>query len=272
MVNTYGLTETSDDAVHEIMDRVPDGAHVPLGRPIINTHVYVTDEHLTGTARRPRADRLRRRLRRPGLRQRRRTDGGDLRPDPHHPGGRVCATGDYGRWMPDGTLDFLGRRDNQVKIRGFRIEIGEIENALLRVPGVRDGAVVVAQSPDGGEAGKRLVGFSTGADPLDGEAIREGLARYVPEYMVPSVVHWREALPLTANGKIDRTTLTALASELASADGPAHDHEVRGRRPKCGSRRRGPTCSGSTRTGSAAATTSSTSAAPRCPPSSSPSP
>ena len=227
MVNTYGLTETSDDAVHEIMDRVPDAPRVPLGRPIINTPVYVTDEYLQPVP-----------LGAPGLivfggvcvgrgyvNDAERT-AAMFRPDPHRPGGRVCVTGDYGRWMPDGTLDFLGRRDTQVKIRGFRIEIGEIENALLRVPGVRDGAVVVAQSPDGGEAGKRLVGFSTGADPLDGEAIRKSLARYVPEYMVPSVVHWRETLPLTANGKIDRTTLTALAGELTSADGPAHDHEV----------------------------------------------
>ena len=65
--------------------------------------------------------------------------------DPHRAGQRLCRSGDYGRWRPDGKLDFLGRRDNQVKIRGFRIEIGEIENALLRVPGVRDGAVVVAE-------------------------------------------------------------------------------------------------------------------------------
>ena len=66
-------------------------------------------------------------------------------PDPHRPGERLYRSGDFGRWRPDGKLEFLGRRDTQVKISGFRIEIGEIENALLRVPGVRDGAVVVAE-------------------------------------------------------------------------------------------------------------------------------
>jgi acyl-CoA synthetase (AMP-forming)/AMP-acid ligase II len=68
--------------------------------------------------------------------------------DPHRPGCRLYKGGDCGRWRPDGKLEFLGRRDSQVKISGFRIEIGEIENTLLRVSGVRDGAVVVADPPD----------------------------------------------------------------------------------------------------------------------------
>ena len=72
--------------------------------------------------------------------------------DPHRVGQRLYLGGDYGRWQPDGKLEFLGRRDSQVKIRGFRIEIGEIENALLRVPGVRDGAVVVAGGGRPGQA------------------------------------------------------------------------------------------------------------------------
>ena len=80
-------------------------------------------------------------------------------PDPHRPGERLYRAGDYGRWLPDGKLEFLGRRDNQVKICGFRIEIGEIENALLQVPGVRDGAVVVAERAD---QSKHLVAFYSG--------------------------------------------------------------------------------------------------------------
>ena len=79
--------------------------------------------------------------------------------DPHRAGQRLYRGGDYGRWLPDGKLEFLGRRDNQVKIRGFRIEIGEIENTLLRVPGVRDGAVVVAE---GADRSKHLVAFYSG--------------------------------------------------------------------------------------------------------------
>ena len=102
--------------------------------------------------------------------------------DPHRQGQRVCRTGDYGRWQPDGTLDFLGRRDNQVKISGFRIEIGEVENALLRVPGVRDGAAVVAEGPD---RSTRLVAFYCGPQPLPVDVLRHRLGETVPEYLVP---------------------------------------------------------------------------------------
>jgi hypothetical protein len=128
---------------------------------------------------------------------------------PHRPGERLYRGGDHGRWLPEGSLDFLGRKDNQVKISGFRIEIGEIENTLLRVPGVRDGAVVVAQQAD---RGKRLVAFCTGPRPVPAEVLRGRLARSLPEYMVPSTFHWRGSLPLTANSKIDRLALTALAA------------------------------------------------------------
>ena len=212
LVNTYGLTETSDDAVHEVMDRVPDADRVPLGRPIINTHVYVVDEHLSPVP-----------LGAPGLivfsgvcvgrgyvndPERTREL---FTADPLREGERICRTGDYGRWQADGKLDFLGRRDNQVKIRGFRIEIGEVENALLRVPGVRDGAAVVAE---GADQIKRLVAFYSGPRPLEAGVLRDRLAERVPEYMVPSAFHWQESLPLTANGKIDRTTLTARATDL----------------------------------------------------------
>jgi amino acid adenylation domain-containing protein len=216
LVNTYGLTETSDDAVHECMTQVPDGERVPLGRPINNTTVYVVDEHLQPVP-----------LGAPGLivfsgicvgrgyvndPERTRQVFAD---DPLRPGRRICRTGDYGRWQADGTLDFLGRRDNQVKIRGFRIEIGEIENALLRVPGVRDGAAVVAEGPD---RSKRLVAFYTGGRSLEAAVLRSRLTETLPEYMVPTTFHWRDSLPLTANGKIDRATLTALARELEAVD------------------------------------------------------
>jgi amino acid adenylation domain-containing protein len=212
LVNTYGLTETSDDAVHEIMDQVPDRERVPLGRPINNVHVYVVDEHLypvplgapgvivfsgvcvgRGYINDPERTRL------------------VFMADPHREGQRLCRSGDYGRWQPEAKLEFLGRRDNQVKIRGFRIEIGEIENALLRVPGVRDGAVVVAEGVD---RTKRLIAFPSGPRPLEGDILRERLGETLPEYMVPSAFHWRETLPLTGNGKIDRTSLTRLAGEL----------------------------------------------------------
>ncbi|MGQ4429140.1 MULTISPECIES: non-ribosomal peptide synthetase [unclassified Streptomyces] len=215
LVNAYGLTETSDDTNHEVMDRAPDGDRVPLGRPVSNVRVYVVDEDLVPVP-----------LGAPGeivfsgvcvgrgyVNDPERTKAA-FTEDPYRPGERLYRSGDHGRWRPDGKLEFLGRRDSQVKIRGFRVEIGEIENALLRVDGVRDGAVVVVR-------GTQLVAFCTGPRPVAAGAVRERLAESLPAYMVPSVVHWRASLPLTANGKTDRRTLTALAGDLdAVGDGP----------------------------------------------------
>ncbi len=215
LVNAYGLTETSDDTNHEIMEAVPQRERVPLGRPINNVHVYVVDEHLSPVP-----------LGAPGeivfsgvcvgrgyINDPERTALAFL-PDPHRARRRLYKSGDYGRWLPEGTLEFLGRRDAQVKIAGFRIEIGEIENRLLRVPGVREGAVVVTERAD---RSKQLVAFYAGERSLEPDAIRDRLGESLPRYMVPSAVHWRTTLPLTANGKIDKKALVALAGELEVA-------------------------------------------------------
>ena len=216
LVNAYGLTETSDDTNHEVMDKVPDGERVPLGRPVNNVRIYLVDEHLApvplgapgaivfsgicvgrGYINDPERTRL------------------AFMADPYHEGERLYQAGDYGRWLPDGKLEFLGRRDSQVKIRGFRIEIGEIDNTLLQVPGVRDAAVVVAERAD---HSKHLVAFYSGHRPLAIALLRDRLAGSLPEYMVPSAFHWRDRLPLTANSKIDRKALTALAGTLDVAE------------------------------------------------------
>ena len=227
LVNAYGLTETSDDTNHEVMDRVPDSDRVPLGRPINNVGVQVVDEHLAAVP-----------LGAPGeivfsgvcvgrgyINDPVRTGAAFLT---DLEGVRRYRSGDHGRWRPDGKLEFLGRRDSQLKIRGFRIELGEIENTLLRVPGVRDGAVVVAERAD---QSKHLVAFYSSPQPLDIDAVRDRLAESLPEYMVPSAFHWREHLPLTANSKIDKKTLTALAAQLSAVedryDAPATSTERR---------------------------------------------
>ena len=229
LVNAYGLTETSDDTNHEIMERVPDRERVPLGPPIHNVHVYVVDEHLSPVP-----------LGAPGelvfsgvcvgrgyVNDPERTRRAFMA-DPHREGQRLYRSGDYGRWLPEGKLEFLGRRDTQVKISGFRIEIGEIENTLLRVPGVRDGAVVVTERAD---HSKHLVAFYSGQRPLDVNVLRARLGESLPEYMIPSAFHWRKSLALTDNGKIDRKALTALAREFDVAgqdhDGPSTATEHR---------------------------------------------
>ncbi len=216
LINAYGLTETSDDTNHEIMDSVPRRERIPLGRPINNVHVYVVDEHLSLVP-----------LGAPGelvfsgvcvgrgyINDPERTRRAFLA-DPHREGNRLYRSGDYGRWLPDGKLEFLGRRDTQVKISGFRIEIGEVENILLRLAGVRDGAVVVIERAD---RSKQLVAFYSGERPLDVDVLRDRLRESLPEYMIPSAFLWRGALPLTANGKIDRKALMALAAELDVAE------------------------------------------------------
>ncbi|HKN55270.1 MAG TPA: non-ribosomal peptide synthetase, partial [Amycolatopsis sp.] len=148
--------------------------------------------------------------------------------DPHHPYERLYRSGDYGRWLPEGKLEFLGRRDTQVKISGLRIEIGDIENALLRVPGVREDAVVVTERAG---RGRHLVAFYSGERPVDAKALRERLSASLPKYMVPTVFHWRNRLPLTDNGKVDKRALAALAAELDVAgqneDGPGTATEHR---------------------------------------------
>ncbi|MEV7127401.1 amino acid adenylation domain-containing protein [Streptomyces sp. NPDC093260] len=216
LVNAYGLTETSDDTNHEVMEAVPD--RVLLGRPVNNVRVLVVDEQLSLVP-----------LGAPGLiafsgvcvgrgyvNDPERTREA-YRRDPYRPGERLYLGGDWGRWHPDGKLEFLGRRDSQVKIRGFRIEIGEIENTLLRVGGVRDGAVVVAEL---GGGGTHLIAYYSGRRLTD-EELRRALGAPLPAYMVPTAFHWQESLPLTANGKIDRKALTAAAERTARADAEA---------------------------------------------------
>lgn len=218
LVNAYGLTETSDDTNHDVMDRTPD--RVLLGRPVNNVYAYVVDEHLSpvplgapgaivfsgvcvgrGYVNDPERTRL------------------AFVADPYRPGQRLYLSGDYGRWRPDGKLEFLGRRDSQVKISGFRIEVGEVENALAQLPGIRDCAVVVTE-PAG--RSKQLVAFYTSRQPLHIDALRERLGASLPRYMVPTTFCRRENLPLTANGKVDKNTLTMLAAELDAA-GAEHD-------------------------------------------------
>jgi amino acid adenylation domain-containing protein len=217
LVNAYGLTETSDDTNHEVMHRPPPGDRVPLGAAVQNVRVHVVDEHLSPVP-----------LGAPGeivfsgvcvgrgyVNDPERTRRAFMA-DPHREGRRLYRSGDSGRWRPDGKLEFLGRRDTQVKIRGFRIELGEIENTLVRVPGVRDGAVVVTDLPG---RGPRLVAFCAGPRPVAADVLRDRLGRSLPVYMIPSDFHWREALPLTANSKIDRVALRAMAAELHAAGG-----------------------------------------------------
>ncbi|WP_034087165.1 non-ribosomal peptide synthetase/MFS transporter [Streptacidiphilus albus] len=208
--NSYGPTETVVAVtVHEV---VPDGADssvtVPIGKPLPDVRVRVLDDRL-----RPvppgivgelyiGGDTLARGyLGRPGLTSER------FVADPFGPtGGRLYRTGDLVRWLPDGVLEFRGRRDHQVKIRGYRVELAEIELALAELAEVGQ-AVVELRGHAGNE---RLVAYlerTEGRADVAAADLRSHLLGSLPEYMVPARFVWMEAFPLQAHGKVDRRAL-----------------------------------------------------------------
>lgn len=146
-------------------------------------------------------------------------------------GERLYCTGDLGRLLPDGNIEFLGREDTQVKVAGYRIELGEVESALCIAPGVRAGAVrVIGDQP----SSRRLVAYVVVAQgaPADGAALTRELRTYLrgvlPHYMVPTQVVVLDRMPLTANGKIDRVGLPepAMPARRAGANSPATPLEL----------------------------------------------
>jgi non-ribosomal peptide synthetase component F/acyl carrier protein len=208
--NFYGPTETT---VWSTAFRVKhDIGSVSIGKPITNTRIYILDSHgqpvpvgVTGELYIGGAGVARGYWNQPEL-----TAERFLR-DPFVGDGkaRMYRTGDLGRWLPDGNIEFLGRNDFQVKIRGFRIELGEIEAALGTHSAVRE-AVVIAREETPGD--KRLVAYYTSVvseQAVGAEQLRAHISARLPEYMVPAAYVRLEALPLTANGKLDRKGLPA---------------------------------------------------------------
>jgi len=209
LINNYGPTES---AVVALSGPVPGGRGTPpLGRPVANLRVHLLDAELRpvpigvpGKLCVAGAGLARGYLGRPALSAEKFVP----EPCPPVPGERLYRTGDLARHLPDGEIEFLGRRDHQVKVRGFRIELGEVEAVLGRHPGVGQ-AVVTAPEDPAGE--RRLVAYWVACDgeaPAPGE-LRRHLARSLPEFMVPAAFVRLEALPLTANGKVDRRALPA---------------------------------------------------------------
>ncbi|HEY0510454.1 MAG TPA: amino acid adenylation domain-containing protein [Thermoanaerobaculia bacterium] len=210
LINGYGPTETTTFACcYQIEER--SRTSVPIGRPISNTRVYLLNRDLRLAAIGERAELFiggeglaRGYLNRPDL------TAGRFLPDPFggEPGGRLYRTGDVVRLLADGLIEFLGRVDHQIKIRGFRIELGEIEAALASHPAVRESVILAREDAPGD---KRLVAYVVVTEnPGPGsEALKTFLRERLPDYMVPSVCIILEALPLTANGKVDRAALPA---------------------------------------------------------------
>ena len=215
LLNGYGPTEnTTFTCVHRLPRQLAAGTRsIPIGQPVTNTRAYVLNDALEPVAIGVEGELwaaglglARGYLNRPDLTAER------FVPDPlsEESGGRLYATGDRVRWLADGTLEFLGRRDQQVKVRGFRIEPGEIEVALLCQPRLREAVVMVRQDE---VAGKRLLAWvvqepvAEGEPALTGHDLRSFLKQTLPEYMVPTAYVFLDSLPRTANGKLDRDRL-----------------------------------------------------------------
>jgi len=227
--NMYGPTETTVWSLLKTLGHIANC--IPIGRPIANTRVYILDAHsepvpigVAGELYIGGAGVARGYLNRPEL------TAEKFLSDPFvdEPGARMYRTGDVGRWLPDGNVEFLGRNDYQVKIRGFRIELGEIEARLMEHAAVRE-AVVIAREDTPGE--KRLVAYYTVAasvgeqaggqrqDAGGAEEVRLHLTAVLPEYMVPVAYVRLGSLPLTPNGKLDRRALPAPEARAYSTRG-----------------------------------------------------
>jgi amino acid adenylation domain-containing protein len=213
--NHYGPTE-SHVVTATVLSGDPDAwdEYPPIGRPIANARIYVLDGrrqpvaigtigeiYIGGVA-----------VARGYLNRRELTEERFVA-DPFSDDlqSRLYRTGDLARFRTNGEIDFVGRNDDQVKIRGFRVELGEIESELRRHPAVKE-AVVVAREESPGD--KRLVAYITRCRDDSPEDLRASLKSTLPDYMVPSAFVTLDALPLTANGKIDRRSLPA--PELAA--------------------------------------------------------
>lgn len=221
-LNAYGPTEATVTCTLGALGNVRFGSSpfVPIGRPLANTRVYILDAalqlvpagvegeiHIAG----PRL--ARGYLARPEL------TAAQFIPDPFGaPGSRMYRTGDVGRHLPDGSIEFLGRKDQQVKVRGFRIELGEVEGALLQCPGVLQAALCVERN-DAGD--NELVAFVAGDVPaLSAAGLRRHVQGLLPHYMIPSVFTFIDSLPLTSNGKVDRKALLAMPRQAPGRTAP----------------------------------------------------
>ncbi|WP_416043140.1 fengycin non-ribosomal peptide synthetase FenE [Bacillus halotolerans] len=125
-------------------------------------------------------------------------------PNPFAPGEQMYRTGDLARWLPDGTIEYVGRADDQVKIRGYRVELGEIESALRHIDGVKEAAALARTGQLGS---KELYAYISVKEGTDAEQVRTHLSQKLPGYMMPAYVIEMDALPLTANGKLNRKAL-----------------------------------------------------------------
>jgi amino acid adenylation domain-containing protein/FkbM family methyltransferase len=203
IINGYGPTETTICATSfNYSSRPPTGEIVPIGVPLSNNQVVLLDpgDHLVpggtpgelcisgdGVSR--------------GYLNNPELTAEKYPPHPYFKAKRMYRSGDLARWLPEGNIRFIGRRDQQLKIRGYRIELGEIENRLLKHRNIKQ-ALVSVNSDE--RSGKYLCAYIVPGEPFDISSLREFLSGDLPDYMIPSYFVTLEKIPLTPNGKVDR--------------------------------------------------------------------
>nr|WP_269671021.1 non-ribosomal peptide synthetase [Paenibacillus sp. 481] len=206
--NGYGPTENSimSTVWDASSEPVTDGK-IPIGRPMINHHVYVVDTYnhllpvgVVGELCVAGAGLARGYLNRPELTAEKFVD------NPFVAGSKMYRTGDLARWMPDGNIEYLGRIDDQVKIRGYRIELGEVQAQIEKIVSVHEAIVVVSEDKAGE---KSLCAYFVAGEQLSGSELRTILSQELPSYMIPSYFVQLEQMPLTSNGKVDQKALPA---------------------------------------------------------------
>lgn len=231
IINHYGPTETTIGVLtHRVEEESDRQEAIPVGRPLANSRVYIlnsdgqpTPMGVAGELYIGGDGLARGYLDRPDLTAER------FVPNPFgtRAGERLYRTGDRARNRPDGMIEFQGRMDNQVKIRGFRIELGEIEAQLRSASRVKDAVVVMREAADGT---KQLAAYVAAPADLDLDSVQSRLAVHLPDYMIPSTITLLDALPLTANGKIDRAALPdpeqAQTSQINAYVAPRNDIEA----------------------------------------------
>jgi len=201
--NLYGPTEASIDVTHYTTSQ--EDTIIPIGCPIWNTQLYIIDKHhhllpmgavgeicISGDGL------ARGYLNKAALTKEKFVD------NTFKPGSKMYKTGDIGRWLPDGNIEYIGRKDEQVKIRGYRIELGEIETALQKHVNITAAAVIAKENQ---QQEKELVAYIVSKQTLNTTEIRNYLSNSLPLYMLPSHYVQLDALPLNANGKLDKKAL-----------------------------------------------------------------
>lgn len=215
--NAYGPSEyTVCTSIYKVTPFDRGKERLPIGRPIANTKVFVLDSQLNlvpvgvpgeicitgfGLAK--------------GYLNKEEITAEKFIANPFNPAEVLYRSGDFGRWLPDGNLEYLGRIDEQVKIRGFRIELGEIESYVMQSTLVKQGVVV---DQDDKTHNRRLVGFVVAADNFSPNKMIDYLLKYLPEYMVPRLWVNLSEIPVTASGKVNRSALRSMNVLLNARD------------------------------------------------------